>query len=264
MVSQDLPIKMAIRVAKASRIAIADFGRRALPHNTGVVWQDWFTALYAEDVQQDALAGLTSLGYAPLIVEMRAAGKATLNLRDLQGFKQMAKSLLEALRRGAATGAPMIGIDPAFVMMLRNDYKKAGYTVPDVLLPQEFLARQIRKGGEIPKANTVKNAILLSHCTEIASLPDAGDLWVEVFSALGVKVTTPSTGCCGMAGLFGHRRRHQIVSRRLFDMSWAKHMPAENSLVVATGFSCRCQAERLSGSKLRHPLGLVAQLLIGR
>ena len=31
--------------------------------------------------------------------------------------------------------------------------------------------------------------------------------------------------------------------------------------VMATGFSCRCQSERLSGSTPRHPLGVIAGML---
>jgi hypothetical protein len=31
--------------------------------------------------------------------------------------------------------------------------------------------------------------------------------------------------------------------------------------VAATGYSCRCQASRLVGRELRHPMGLIARAL---
>ncbi|MCE8442390.1 hypothetical protein, partial [Rhodovulum sulfidophilum] len=77
--------------------------------------------------------------------------------------------------------------------------------------------------------------------------------------SLGVEIDTPATGCCGMAGLFGHKTRHQTVSKRLFEMSWAPKI-GTGAPVLATGFSCRCQTERLAKLPARHPLGLIADL----
>ena len=59
---------------------------------------------------------------------------------------------------------------------------------------------------------------------------------------------------------FGHQERHQAVSRKPFDLSWRRHIDDEKP-VIATGFSCRCQSERLAGRDIQHPLGLVAAVL---
>ncbi|MCX8997238.1 FAD-binding oxidoreductase [Rhizobiaceae bacterium BDR2-2] len=257
----DLPDAIAQPLPASARIAAADLGRAPLPDNAVLVWQDWFTALFDEAVQRDALSGLTALGYRPLFVEMLPAGKAALNFGDLAGFRRLATPLADALKRGAATGAPMIGLDPAFVMMLRQDYPKAGQPVPEVLLPQEFLVRDLKNGRTWPKAGNGVSARLLSHCTEATAQPKAGAMWAEVFAALGVTLSTPATGCCGMAGLFGHQKRHQTVSLRLFDLSWKKHADAGAEPLLATGFSCRCQTERLADREARHPLGLIGSLL---
>lgn len=256
-----LPGALARPLPRSARISIDDLGRRPLPEMSVLVWQDWFTALFDEEVQQDALAGLTALGYSPLFVEMRPAGKAALNLGDLDGFAAMAGTLAAALEKGAHTGAPMIGLDPAFVMMLRQDYPKAGYALPKVFLPQEFLAEEARSGRCMPNVTTTSTVTLLSHCTEATGLPDSSTLWGEVFAAVGVHIQTPATGCCGMAGLFGHQKRHQKVSRKLFAMSWEKHVNDPDTIPTATGFSCRCQSERLSSRVISHPLGVIARLL---
>lgn len=255
----DLPEAIARPVATSDRIALSALGK-TLPEKTVLLWQDWFTALFDEGVQRDAVAGLKALGYRPLIVEMLPAGKAALNGGDMEGFRSMASRLAQALRRASASQVPMLGLDPAFVMMLRQDYPKAGLAVPELLLPQEFLAREITGGRALPRCTSTPSATLLSHCTEATALAKTGALWTEVFKAIGVSLQTPATGCCGMAGLFGHQKRHQAVSKKLFSLSWAKHMKQE-APVVATGFSCRCQAERLSARELRHPLGLIADLL---
>ncbi|GGE13660.1 FAD/FMN-containing dehydrogenase [Gemmobacter megaterium] len=257
----DLPERLARPVPRHDRIALADLGK-PLPAGTVLLWQDWFTALFDGQVALDAVAGLRALGYRPLVVGMHPAGKAAQSLGAQGAFDAMAARLVAALTRAAASQVPMIGLDPAFVMHLRQDYPKAGYAPPALMLPQEFLSAELAAGRRFPSVvqGDGPQPRILSHCTETTALPEAGAQWAQVFAAIGLKAVPEATGCCGMAGLFGHQARHQPVSRRLFDMSWRPHVEAA-APVVATGFSCRCQAERLSGRALRHPLALVAEAL---
>lgn len=232
-----------------------------LPRGTVILVQDWFTALFDAQAVADAAAGFRALGYTPRLLPMTPAGKAALTLGDRRNFGQMATRLVALLQRAAACGVPLVGLDPAFVMMLRQDYPKAGHDVPPVLLPQEYLAAEIDRGRSFPQVKAPAPLRLLSHCTESTALPGTAALWARVFAALGQGVETPATGCCGMAGLFGHQNRHQTVSRRLFALSWADKVGPEtapDTAIAATGFSCRCQTERLTGTVPRHPLGLIA------
>jgi FAD/FMN-containing dehydrogenase/Fe-S oxidoreductase len=256
----DLPKTLAPKPEPGLLLTEAELDGRTLPADTILLVQDWFTALFDASVMRDALAGFRALGYHPRLLPMRPAGKAALTLGEMKGFGRMAGALLALLKRAVACGVPLVGLDPAFVMMLRQDYSKAGLHPPKVLLPQEFLAGELRLGRAFPMASGNAPARLLLHCTESTVEPETGDQWRKVFAELGVKLETPSTGCCGMAGLFGHQKRNQQVSRKLFDMTW-RPLVAGTSPVVATGFSCRCQAERLAGLTLHHPLGLIADLL---
>jgi FAD/FMN-containing dehydrogenase/Fe-S oxidoreductase len=256
----DLPKTLARMSERGLLLTEAELDGRVLPADTVLLVQDWFTALFDAALLRDAVAGLRALGYHPRLLPMRPAGKAALTLGDQNGFGRMASALLRQLERAAASGVPLVGLDPAFVMMLRQDYPKAGLRAPTVLLPQDFLASEIQSGRLFPTVSGNATARLLLHCTESTAKPETGDQWRKVFAALGVTLETPSTGCCGMAGLFGHQKRHQNVSRKLFDMTWRTNVTGAGP-VVATGFSCRCQSERLAGKELHHPLGLIADLL---
>jgi len=44
-------------------------------------------------------------------------------------------------------------------------------------------------------------------------------------------------------------------------MSWEKHVNNPDTVPAATGFSCRCQSERLLSRAISHPLGVIARLL---
>lgn len=255
----DLPAQIARTLPAKARVSVQELKAGTLPQNTVLIWMDWFSALFDEQTQLDVYQGLSALGYSPRFAPVLPAGKVTGDLGNLKAFYGMAQSLTEALQLGKATRMPMIGLDPAFVMALRQDYPKRGLTVPNVLLPQEFLAAEIRAGVSLPQISG-GSLSLFTHCTESTGAPAAVKDWQEVFTALGQEVNTPDVGCCGMAGMFGHKQRHQEMSRKLFGISWREHLNKATD-AVATGFSCRCQAERLGGRGLRHPLGLIAERL---
>lgn len=255
---KDLP-DLAAPLPRGQRLRVAELPTRSFPANTVIVVMDWFSALFDGETQRDVLRGLSALGFHPLMLAMRPSGKLARDLGDTTQADRMARALIEALDAVTAKGLPLVGLDPAFVMTLRQDYPKADHTAPEVLLPQEFLSRALRAGHQMPKGKGGP-VTLMAHCTESTGAPKARSDWAEVFSALGLDVSTPATGCCGMAGMFGHKERHQKTSRRLFDLSWQKPTTEAPDLAV-TGFSCRCQTERLSEVKSRHPLGLIADRL---
>lgn len=255
--TRDLPRQLARRPRRALRLRPADLGK-PLPAGTVVLVQDWFTALFDDGVLRDHVAGLVALGYRPRVLPMTPAGKAAQSLGDEEGFRAMAARLTEALQQAAQSGAPIIGLDPALVMQLRQDYPKAGFNPPPVLLAQEFLAAEIAAGRTFPRRSATNPVRLMLHCTESTGLPGAGKLWQQVFAAVGIAAEVPETGCCGMAGLYGHQIRHQPVSRRLFDLSW--RLLVEGAMpVAASGFSCRCQAERMARRVIPHPMRLLAE-----
>lgn len=258
----DMPDLQPAGMARALRLTEAELAR-PLPEGTLIVVQDWFTALFDAQAQRDVIAGLTALGYRPRLLAMRPAGKAALNAGDMAGFRQRAARLAALLQRAAATGAPLLAFEPALGMMLRQDFPKAGIAVPQVRMVQDFLSEEAGRRS-LPQARRALEGTLLSHCTEATADPQSAATWAAVFTAIGATARTPATGCCGMAGLFGHQARHQPVSRRLFDLSWRQPVEAATGAggaLMATGFSCRCQTKRLAGVAPRHPLGVIAELL---
>ncbi|MFM9726341.1 hypothetical protein ACKI1L_38095, partial [Streptomyces scabiei] len=70
-------------------------------------------------------------------------------------------------------------------------------------------------------------------------MPKAANVWQNIFSDLRLSLNTTATGCCGMAGTYGHEAQNQKNSRALYEMSWQsvvqKNKPEQ---LLATGFSC--------------------------
>lgn len=82
------------------------------------------------------------------------------------------------------------------------------------------------------------------------------------FYELGLPLNTTNTGCCGMAGTYGHEAQNQDNSRSLYEMSWKpivdKNKPEQ---LLSTGFSCRSQVKRYEKFKPKHPIELLANVL---
>jgi len=72
-----------------------------------------------------------------------------------------------------------------------------------------------------------------------------------------------ASGCCGMAGLYGHERANRTTSETIYGLSWKSILsdPENAGRAVATGYSCRCQAAIMDGLELAHPLQLLLRRL---
>ena len=64
-----------------------------------------------------------------------------------------------------------------------------------------------------------------------------------VNTVLGANATMIESSCCGMAGSFGYQAETAEVSRQMAEISLAPAVRAapKDAIVLADGFSCRCQ-----------------------
>jgi len=236
----------------------------ALPKNDKlvVVLQDAFTSFYEPSVLEASCLLLRGLGFVPHVLPYFENGKA-LHIKGFLGqFKRVVHRNSALLRKVAALGLPMIGVEPAVVLTYRDEYPKelaepAGFRVA---LLQEWLAEQTLSPGKVQKDVKFR---LLSHCTEQALVSKAPALWAKVFESLGVPLEIVKAGCCGMCGVYGHEARHLDDSLGIFELSWKKKLDpnADRERVLATGHSCRHQVERILGFTPRHPAEALLSVL---
>jgi Fe-S oxidoreductase len=71
---------------------------------------------------------------------------------------------------------------------------------------------------------------------------------------MGLDLTHPDSGCCGMAGAFGFEKKHYDLSMKLGERVILPLVreAGENTLIIANGFSCREQIEQGTGRKTMH------------
>jgi len=103
----------------------------------------------------------------------------------------------------------------------------------------------------------------MPHCTERTNAMAAVGLWPKVFKRFGLEMKVLATGCCGMAGLYGHEARNRATSQSIYALSWAGRVgdPDNAGRLLASGYSCRSQVAHIDGVRLPHPIqGLLAAM----
>jgi FAD/FMN-containing dehydrogenase/Fe-S oxidoreductase len=229
-----------------------------------VLVQDPLTRFFEASLVQDAVLLLRSLGMQVFLAPYLPNGKVLQVKGFLAAFRRTAERNRKMLEGLARYGVPLIGLESSVTLSYRHEYHDFGITPPDftVLTLDEWLAGRLKDGGlTLPQLQRSSAPFrLFAHCMEKTSLPETTVRWKRILEAAGASVEVMATGCCGMAGTYGHETRHERESRALYEASW--RTPVEESAaeqLLVTGFSCRCQIHRLSGKEVRHPLQLLVQ-----
>jgi Fe-S oxidoreductase len=76
--------------------------------------------------------------------------------------------------------------------------------------------------------------------------------------AVGDSAREINSGCCGMAGSFGHEKEHYDIAKAIAEQRLFPAIRGEPKAVVAvSGFSCRQQIEHHTGRAVRHLVQLL-------
>jgi FAD/FMN-containing dehydrogenase/Fe-S oxidoreductase len=219
-----------------------------------VLVQDAFTSWYETGLVLDVLDLVRALGFRPWVAPFRPNGKPLHVHGFLGAFQRVASRNAAMLRALGETGVELMGIDPSMTLTYRAEYAALPETdrPPPVLLPQEWLARHL---DAIPASQSDIEFLLLPHCTERTTALSTLRDWQAAFAATGARLRILPSGCCGMAGTYGHEAEHRATSERIYSMSWATHVAAhvESRRLLATGYSCRSQTKLVDGLTLPHP-----------
>ncbi|MGO2073768.1 MAG: (Fe-S)-binding protein, partial [Pseudoalteromonas sp.] len=227
-----------------------------------LIVQDPFTSFYEAELVVSFIKLITALGKKPMLLPFKPNGKPQHVKGFLNEFKSTAKNAADFLNSLSEINSPLVGLDASLVMCYRDEYNSIlGEARGDfnVQLAHEWLQTQ---SFEQLTCQSEENYTLLSHCTETTALPNAANVWKTIFTDVGLTLNITSTGCCGMAGTYGHEAQNQKNSRALYEMSWQgvvnQNKPEQ---LLATGFSCRSQVKRYEKFKPKHPIELLAEKL---
>ena len=227
-----------------------------------LVWADSFSQTLDDAGARAVVDVLEANGFAPIVAPDACCGLTWITTGQLTGAKKHLTSLLSVLAPFAASGIPIVGVEPSCTAVLRDDLldllpedprsalvSGATRTLAEVLSVVPVSARRLPslEGVEI---------VAQPHCHHYSVM--GWDTDQALLESLGARVTRLE-GCCGLAGNFGMEAGHYDLSVAVASHSLLPTLDAQpDAVYLADGFSCRTQAAQLAGRGGVHLATLLA------
>ena len=253
----------------ATASSMADSPILSGPHDPSgrpyaLVWADSFSQTLDDTGARAVVDVLEANGFAPIVAPDACCGLTWITTGQLSGAKKHLASLLGVLAPFAASGIPIVGVEPSCTAVLRDDLLDLLPDDPRSLLVSsamrtlaEVLSALPASARHLPSLEGVE-IVAQPHCHHYSVMGwDADQTLLE---SLGARVTRLE-GCCGLAGNFGMEAGHYDLSVAVASHSLLPSLSAQpDAVYLADGFSCRTQAAQLTGRGGVH----LATLLAGR
>jgi Fe-S oxidoreductase len=244
-------------------------GPRSAPRGRVVLLADSFTTFSEPSIGRACVELLELAGWQAELYHRGCCGRASISKGLLDQARSRGRRLVDDLAPYAAAGLPIAGWEPSCTLTLRDE-------IP-ALLPDHpgvaDVAKQTRLIGDLlltaidegslrlaPVFGPDRRVVFHGHCHEKAIT--GTDVTRALLSRIpGVAVEELDCGCCGMAGSFGFESEHYDLSMRIGELRLFPRLRAEpdDTLVVATGVSCRQQIAHGTGRNALHPIELIRQ-----
>jgi FAD/FMN-containing dehydrogenase/Fe-S oxidoreductase len=260
-------IDAAAFASRDDAIAIAQSGGKA-----AVLFVDTFNGSFEPENALAAARVLQAAGYAVHTLIKgnghHCCGRTFLAVGMVDRAKAKVAALVNELLPLARAGVPVVGLEPACLLTLRDEAlvmglgERAQIVAAQSLLFEEFAAREAGAGRFSLKLGAASVPILLhGHCHQKAF--GAVDAVLDVLRLIpGAKPELIESSCCGMAGSFGYQASHYAVS---MSMAEAQLLPAvrarPDAIIVADGTSCRSQIAHGAQRQAFHVAQLLERLL---
>ena len=229
-----------------------------------LVWADSFSQTLDGTGARAVVDVLEANGFAPIVAPDACCGLTWITTGQLTGAKKHLASLLGVLAPFAASGIPIVGVEPSCTAVLRDDLMDLLPDDPRSMLVSgathtlaEVLSAVPESSRNLPSLEGVE-IVAQPHCHHYSVM--GWDTDQALLESLGARVTRLE-GCCGLAGNFGMEAGHYDLSVAVASHSLLPSLSAQpDAVYLADGFSCRTQAAQLAGRGGVH----LATLLAGR
>lgn len=240
---------------------------------TGKVYlfNDEFTRFNDTEIGIKAILLLEKLGYEVVIPNHLVSGRTFLSKGFLRKAKDIANRNIRMLKH--LNDGPLVGVEPSAILSFRDEYPDlADQELHPAALDiasrsftlEEFLCREIESGRLTKEQFTDAPAEILyhGHCQQKAIASTAQALKVLGLPA-NYSVKEIPSGCCGMAGSFGYEKEHYAVSMKVGDLVLfpAVRNADQQTIIAASGTSCRHQIADGTGRKAKHPVEVLFEAL---
>jgi Fe-S oxidoreductase len=217
---------------------------------------------------------LERLGYEVILPKHIESGRTHLSKGLVKRAKEIATKNIQLLEPILADDYPIIGLEPSAILSFRDEYldlvpasllEQAKKLAAKSFLVEEFLAKEAASGriGPAQFHSDKKEIIVHGHCHQKA-LSSVSYVMDILSIPANYVATAVNSGCCGMAGSFGYDKDHYEVSMQIGELVLfpAVRKQTANTLIAASGTSCRHQIKDGTGRVAQHPVEILYDALV--
>lgn len=244
--------------------------------NEVVLLIDTFTRTFTPENAHAALQVLEAAGYRVYIATPKGdeqaalcCGRTHLAHGLIADAKRHAVEMLAVLLPHVDAGRPVIGLEPACLLAIRDDYKSLGLgataerVAAQAILFEEFIAREAGAKRFSLQFNPLGRSVLIhGHCHQKAV--GAMKSMRKVLKLIpDLEFELIESSCCGMAGSFGIEAEHTGMAMQMAELSLLPVLRKNpDALVVANGFSCQHQIREGCDHRPMHIAMLLRDALV--
>ncbi len=244
-------------------------------HSEVVLLIDTFTHNFAPQNAEAAIAVLNRAGYRVHTTDSNSlkksdplcCGRTHIANGQVESAQKEAERMLSVLYPHVQAGRKILGLEPACLLAIRDDYRFLGFgeiaekVSQQAFLLEEFIAREVSAKRFNVAFKTMDNdqepILIHGHCHQkaVGAMKSMRKV-LKLIPQLNFEFIESS--CCGMAGSFGLEKEHGDLSLQMGEQSLfpaIRNKP--EATLVANGFSCRHQI----AEGTQRPSIHIAQLL---
>jgi Fe-S oxidoreductase len=248
---------------------LRQLGHRQVPRGAVIYFVDTWTNYFTPQVGIAAVKLLEHAGFSVHCPWTVCCGRPAISQGLLTDARQLAETNVQRLSRAAPPGVPIVGSEPSCILTLVDEYPQlvrthgARRVASQTLTIESFLRRVLDERPDALRFRRAERPLLYhGHCHQKA-IVGSGDAVAVLRAAFGDRACEINSGCCGMAGSFGHEVEHYEVARAVGEQRLFPAIRDRGEAEVAvSGFSCRQQIEHHAGVRPKHVVEYLAELLV--
>ena len=224
-----------------------------------VYFVDTWVNYYVPQVGRAAVKVLEALGYKVIVPPTVCCGRPLISKGMLTEARLLAHDNVEILTPYAKQGIPIVGTEPSCVSVLMDELPQfvrtpMAHKISELALTLEtFVAAELEKNPAALRFKSGRRPLIYhGHCHQKA-LTGTADAMRVLSACTCDQASEINSGCCGMAGAFGHEVEHYDTARAIGEQRLFPAVRQRGDAGVAvSGFSCREHISHHTDARPRH------------
>lgn len=238
-------------------------------HGRAIYFVDTWMNHYWPQVGIAAVQLLEAAGYAVVVPELVCCGRPLISRGLLDEARSLARRNVTQLAALLSDDQSVIvGSEPSCVLTLLDEYPHFVRTADArriaarvKLVESALLDRVADLTAATSQPTATRQLLVHAHCHQKA-LVGTTDVMKLLNAISGLAAAEINSGCCGMAGSFGHEAAHYDVSRAIGEQRLFPAIRRRGDAEIAVcGFSCREQINHHLNLPAAHALQFAAAAL---